>query len=131
MQRRWQEGSFDRKAARRAGFHVTMAPNGELYLNASVLDALGQPSHFVLMYDGLNHAIGVRPVNSSTPRAIGAANRGRGGGRTLRAFRLCQEFGIKFEAKVRFLRPRIEDRVLVLDLNYTDKNTRAWPRKDN
>jgi hypothetical protein len=131
MQRQWQEGSFDRKAARRAGFHVTMAPNGELYLNASVLDAMGQPSHFVLMYDGLNHAIGVRPVNSSTPRATRAANRGRGGGRTLRAFRLCQEFGIKFETKVRFLRPRIEDRVLVLDLNYTDKNTRAWPRKDN
>jgi len=128
MEREWIEGSFDRQTARRAGLHVTMSQDYEIYMNAGVIDALGSPTHYLLLYDRRNHALGIRPVNSSTPKAVHAAKRGRGGGRSLRAFRICKEFGIKFETKVRFLMPRVENGVLVLDLAYTDTKTRAWPR---
>jgi hypothetical protein len=119
MKREWETCNYDTKRARWGGFHVTMTPRGEIYMNANTLKAMDAGERFVLLYDRPTHTIGVQPANSLTPKSQGSTPKGKRGGRWVRAFRLLQQCGIGVEKTVRFLQPVIEDGVLILDLRNT------------
>jgi hypothetical protein len=119
MKREWEICKIDGTRARWAGFHVTMTPRGEIYMNANTLKALEAGERFLLQYDRLNNAIGVKPVNSLEPHSQGSSRKGKGRGRFVRAYRLLQQCGISVDKTVRFLQPVIEDGILILDLRNT------------
>ena len=120
MKREWVKCKIDTTRARWAGYHVTMTPRGEIYMNANTLKAMDAGEHFLLLYDPLNKTIGVKPVNSLEPDSQGSSGRGKRHGRFVRAYRLLQQCGISIDRTVRFLRPEIdEEGVLILDLRNT------------
>ena len=120
MKRSWETCTFDMKRARWAGFHVTMTPRGEIYMNANTLKAMDADEKFVLLYDRASNTIGIKVANALTPNAQGSSPKRKNGGRFVRAYRLLQQFGISVDRTIRFLKPEIdEDGVLILDLRNT------------
>ncbi len=128
MKREWETCNYDTKRARWSGYHVTMTPRGEIYMNANTLKAMDANERFVLLYDRMNKTIGVRPVNSLEPNSQGSSPKGSRGGRFVRAYRLLQQFNISIEHTVRFLKPEIdEEGILLLDLRLTTNILRIRP----
>ena len=128
MQRQWEKCTTYGKQARWSGFHVTMTPRGEIYMNGNTLKALDAGERFVLLYDRLNKIIGVKPVNSLEKDSQGSKKKGSHTGRSIRGYGFMQQFGISIDRTVRFLKPEIdEDGILLLDLKLTTNILRKRP----
>ena len=120
MQHQWETCTFDTTQARWSGIHVTMNPKGLIYLNGSAMSTLRHAERVELLYDRLNNTIGVKPSNTLNKFAFKAAVKGKHGGKKIRAYRLLQQFEIKLDRTVRFLKPEVNDEgVLILDLRHT------------
>jgi len=118
IQRRWQECPRDETPGRWAAIYATMNPKGEIMISRFTYEMMQSPEAFVLLYDRTNNTIGLRPARMRVVRnAFPTRGRGRHGGRVVRAYRLCCEFGITVPETIRFTDPAIDsDGVLLLDL---------------
>jgi hypothetical protein len=117
MDRHWEQIGRDNTPGRWSAFHVTMSPKGEIAINRFTLEVMDSPEAFHLLFDRLNHTIGLKPTKKAVRDAYPTSARGRHGARLVRAFRLCQECGIRLPETVRFLAPEIDqDGILNLDL---------------
>ena len=120
MQHTWETCTFDTTQARWSGIHVTMNPKGLIYLNGKAMSTLRHAERVELLYDRFNNTIGVKPSNTLNKFAFKAAVKGKHGGRKIRAYRLLQQFDIKLDRTVRFLKPEVNDEgFLILDLRNT------------
>lgn len=117
IHRHWQKIGRDERRGRWATFHVTMCPKGIIAISRFTLETLGDPEAFFLLFDKLNHTIGLQPTRKTEKDAYPTARRGTRGAKTVRAFRLCQVCGVRLPQTIRFTAPEIDhDGVLILDL---------------
>ncbi len=78
---------------------------------------MNEPKRIVVLFDRLNHTIGLKPATDLTKNAYPISPRGMHGGKKIRAQRIFQEFGIRVPQTIRFEHPWVdEDGVLNLDL---------------
>ena len=64
--------------------HVTLNRKGEIMLGARTVKKLGEPEAAVLLFDELNHAIGIRPTHPQHAKAHPLQTKSRGRHRVLR-----------------------------------------------
>src|SRR6059058_3145323 len=101
MKRQWEKCPRDETPARWAAPYVTMNRLGEIVLTRITYEIMGEPESFTLLFDRISNTIGLDPASSKTPDAFPAGPRGSYGGRVVRAYRLCQKFGIRLDNLVR------------------------------
>lgn len=124
MYRRWQE--FDDPGTPRiAKLHVSISPAGTILLSRNAFEALGEPTHVVLLWDAETDAIGIRPVTANTVNAFQVYATNRSGAYRFHALRFLIKYDIKLEFTVRFPNARIENGVLVLELATRVRSYRA------
>ena len=117
MNGQWAECPRENNQGRWARFYVAMNPKGDIKLSRFTMEMLDCPEAFLLLYDHVNHRIGLKPARLSTKNAYPASPRGPRGGKVIRANRLFDQFGITLTTNMRFTRPEIdEDGILLLDL---------------
>jgi len=113
----WKQIGRDPIRGRWATFHVTMCPKGIIALTRFTMETLGSPDAFFLLFDELNHTIGLQPTHKGVTDAYPTAARGSRGARMVRAHRLCLECNIRLAESIRFTAPEIDkDGILNLDL---------------
>ena len=123
--REWIECPRDPNASRWASLYATLNPKGDIVISRFTFEALEEPEHVVLMYDNRNHTIGIQKKSGVLAKnAYPVRSRGGHGGRVIRGYRLCREFGIRMESTVRFPYAEIENGVLILDLRDTEDASR-------
>jgi len=116
MTRKWIE--FDDPGTPRiAKLHVSISPTGGMNLSRNAYEALGKPSHVVMLWDADTETIGLRPVPPRTLNAFQLYDSGRSGAYRFHALRFVEKHKIKLDFTVRFPTARIEDGVLILELN--------------
>ena len=119
VRRNWEECPREAAESRWAALSVTLNAEGDIVISAFTHKTLGEPDSYLLLFDRERSVIGLRPARSAVERnAYPARDRGRHGGKRIRGYRMCREFGIRVERTVRFHRCRLDnDGVLILDLN--------------
>ncbi len=130
VRRNWEECPREAKEARWAAMYATMNAGGDIVISRFTHEALGSPDSYLLLYDRERHVIGLRPARLGVEKnAYPARLRGQHGGRRIRGYRLCREFGISVNETVRFHKCQMDNSgVLILDL----KDTRpAGKRRSN
>lgn len=133
IRRNWQECPREAKEARWAQLYATMNPDGDIIISRYTHEKLGAPDSYVLLFDREREVIGLRPARMDKEKnAYPARKRGNYGGRRIRGYRLCREFGIRIGQTVRFPRCQLDNRgILLLDLKDTrPANRRRNPRTD-
>lgn len=130
MERNWEECERDERPNRWSRLHVTMNPKGDISLTRLALDLLDTPEAVHLFFDKKNKLIGLKPTRLAMKNAYPVGKRGKRGGAVIRAFRLCQKFGINLDETVRFTDPHIDkDGILTLDLGKTTHCTSGRKKK--
>ena len=118
-ERRWKECPRDLASSRWSTLYATLNPNGDLVISRFTHEAMGSPKAYVLLYEPETSTIGLR-AESNVPEfnAYPANERGRHGGRRIRAYRLCREIRLSLPETVRFHQCYIDHHgILILDLN--------------
>lgn len=128
VKRKWAE--FASSPPPRAGsrLYVSLNQKGIIAINRRTYQALGEPEAVSLLFDIDNLTIGLRPCGLLMPNAFPIAQRGATGTHIIWALSFTNAHQIFVTGTIRFLKPEIEDGVLVLDLNYTARTTQS-PRK--
>ena len=120
MKRIWEVCPRDGTSARWAISCVSMNPKGEIRLNRYAHKAVGEPEACKLLFDRQNSTIGILGVPPGNKDAYPLRKKGPEGAFWIRAYRLCQEFGVRFPETIRFKNPEIdEEGVMILDLRNT------------
>ena len=119
VRRNWEECPKEARDARWASFYASMNPAGDIVISGYTHKKLGGTDGYLLLFDRERQVIGLRPARLEKDRnAYPARPRGKHGGRRIRGYRLCREFGIVLGRTVRFHRCRMDNQgVLILDLN--------------
>ncbi len=119
VRRNWEECPREAAESRWAALYATLNAEGDIVISAFTHKTLGAPDSYLLLFDRERSVIGLRPARSAVERnAYPARDRGRHGGKRIRGYRMCREFGIRVERTVRFHRCQLDnDGVLILDLN--------------
>ncbi len=126
----WVEIKRDDVQPQYAGLHVTMNKKGHIVMNRFAHEQLGSPEWFRLLYDTVNHRIGLKPVEASTPHAYPALKSNRTG-IMVRAHRLMREKRIMLPHTMQFDEVAIDtDGILTLDLRTARPSRRALARKN-
>ena len=124
MGRKWEE--FDDPGTPRiAKLHVSMSPYGTMNVSRNAYEALGKPSHVVMLWESDTAAIGLRPVPPETTNAFRLYDSGRSGAHRFHALRFVLKHKISLQYTVRFPTAHIENGVLVLDLDKIVRSPRA------
>lgn len=121
VRRDWEECPREAKESRWAAMYASLNPDGDIIISRYTHEALGSPDSYVLLFDRERQVIGMRPARLAVEKnAYPARPRGRHGGRRIRGYRLCREFGISIGKTVRFHRCQMDNNgVLILDLQDT------------
>ena len=123
MARRWEE--FDEPGTPRiAKLHVSMSPTGNMLIGRNAYEALQQPTHAVMLWDGETDTIGIRPVPPRTLNAFQLYATNRSGAYRFHALRFMVKYEIQLDYTVRFPTATIEDGVLLLELKYRVRSPR-------
>lgn len=118
VRRNWEECPREATESRWQALYCTLNPEGDIVISAYTHKTLGSPDSYLLLFDRERSVIGLRPARLALERnAYPARDRGRHGGKRVRGYRLCREFGIRVPQTVRFHRCQLDnDGVLILDL---------------
>lgn len=102
--------------------HVTLDRRGQFYLNREAVIKLGEPVAVRVMFNKEAGLIGIAaaPLNGKGSFELRSKHGSESAARTFIAKSFCNLIEILPERTLLFLDPRIEDGVLVLDLNSTD-----------
>lgn len=119
VRRNWEECPREAAESRWATLFATLHPSGDIIISRFTHETMGSPDSYLLLFDRERSVIGMRPAKAAVERnAYPARNRGNHGGKRIRGYRLCREFGIGVGRTVRFHRCQVDnDGVLILDLN--------------
>jgi len=123
MLRNWEE--FDDPGTPRiADLHVSMSPYGTMLVSRNAYQALGKPTHVIMLWEAETSTIGIKPVPPFTLNAFQLYDSGRSGAHRFHALRFIQKHKINLDYTVRFPTARIEDGVLVLELTHCVRSPR-------
>ncbi len=105
-----------------------------MMLSRNAYEALGQPTHVVMLWEGETDTVGIRPVPPQTVNAFELYYSGRSGAYRFHAMRFLLKHDIRLDYTVRFPTAAIEDGVLLLELKYRVRSPRfvrpVPPRKE-
>ena len=135
MKVEWEEIKKGDAHAASAGIRATLNSQGQIFFNRTTHKRLGQPQAVLLLYDRINHRIGVRAANPGHRNAWKLGVKAHGA-RIVRAYKLLAEKGIIVPDTVEFPDAFIDDdEILTLDLRsarvsrrYLENIDRAKPR---
>ena len=96
-----------------------------MLLSRNAYEALGQPTHVVMLFEEETSTIGIRPVPPRTLNAFQLYDSGRSGAYRFHALRFVQKHDIRLDQTVRFPTATIENGVLILELKYRVRSPRA------
>lgn len=120
VHRRWEICPREARESRWATPYATINAAGDIVISRLTHETLGSPDGYVLLYDREREIIGLKPARANEKNAYPARQRGRHGGRRVRAYRLCREFGIHVFETVRFHHCMLDrEGILLLDLRDT------------
>lgn len=126
MRTDWRECPRQERTGQWSAIYVTLNAKGCIVLGKAVYQRLGEPKAFLLLYDGVNNRIGLKPTGAGIRNAFPAGKSGRHGGRLIRAFRLLTEFGIHVKETLQFPDAEIDhDGILILDMRSARVSARA------
>ena len=125
IERNWQEFKGSPPPRNGNRMYVSVNNRGVIVLNRRSYESLDKPEAVLLLFDGDHYAIGLKPCTRLMPNAFPLAPRGRTGGHVIWAFSFCKEHEIKPTGTIRFLEPKVENGILVLDLNHTARTTQV------
>lgn len=115
--------SFDPHLMPRAArvIHVTLSPRAEFYLNQGAMIKLGEPVAVRLLFNKQPGLIGIAavPLNSKGSFELRPKHGVEAAGRVFRATEFCRAFGLQFDRTIMFRDPKLEEGILVLDINST------------
>ena len=115
------------------GFYVSVNERGIILLNRKAFAELGSPEAVALLYDEENSTIGLSPVEPWRDTSFPVQPRGVSGNQLVRAMPFLKANKIKINYTVKFLKPEIENDILILDLNCTARATQSpragWRKK--
>ncbi len=124
MARNWIE--FDDPGTPRiAKLHVSMSPYGTINVSRNAFEALGRPTHVVMLWEADTSTIGIKPVPPFTLNAFQLYDSGRAGAHRFHALRFVTKHNIKLDYTIRFPTAHLEYGVLVLELNKIARSPRA------
>lgn len=125
IERKWVE--FAASPAPRAGraMYVSLNQRGLIVLNRHTYKAMGEPEAVQLLFDADNVTIGLRPCELLMPNAFKINRRGESGTHIITATRFTKAHQINPTGTIRFLKPHIEDGVLILDIGLTARTTQT------
>jgi hypothetical protein len=130
MRADWRECQREERSGQWSAIYVTLNAKGYIVLGKTAYQRLGEPKAFLLLYDGTNNRIGLKPTAAGIRNAFPAAKSGRHGGRLIRALRLLNEFGIDVKETLQFPDAEIDhDGVLILDMRSARVSSRAIVRR--
>ena len=126
MRANWKEVQTDTERGKWAAMRVTLNARGDLAMSAVTWERMGSPAAFVVLFDGVNNRIGLKPAERTTRNAFRCSQRGRYGAKVLRVYRLIVDHRIDLTETLEFFNPaRDEDGILVLDLRTAKLSARA------
>jgi len=129
MKAEWVEVKRGDVMPQYAGLYVSMNPKGEIVMNAFAYRELGSPAAFLLLYDRVNHRIGLKPTARAMRNAYPVLRSNRTG-RMVRAYRLLREQRIVLPQTMQFDQAEIDDDgILILDLRTATPSRRALARE--
>jgi hypothetical protein len=115
MGTRWIE--FDERQRRRSeGYFITLNGAGEFLMNRSLFEGMGQPAAVTLYFDPGSSLIGLRKADPNLPNAFAVRERGKCGGRLIRASTFARKWNIRLNGTFSFPEPKFDDDILVLPL---------------
>jgi len=119
MIRHWEEFEGGPNAVRNE-LHITLNRRCEILLGARTVKELGEPEAAVLLFDRINHTIGIRQAHPRHPNAHPLHAKSRGRHRLIRASEFCRHHKIRVTETVAFTTAEIgEHGILILDLRTT------------
>lgn len=122
----WKECPRETYQTQWATIYVTINSKGYIVLGKTTYKKLDAPKAFLLLFDGVNNRIGLKPTGLAIKNAFPVCVSGKHGGKMVRAFRLLVEFGIEIKETLQFHDAQInEDGVLILDLRSARVSARA------
>ena len=105
--------------------HVTLSPNGRIFMNRKAHALLGKPSAVYLYYSRADDQIGMEPSSPRLPESMPVLETKQGW--RVNAAPFCRNFGIKLDTTEKFIRPEHSNDGLILKLSETV--TVSSPRK--
>src|SRR5688572_6835854 len=117
----WQQFDISKMPPAMRRTHVTLDPLGVFYLNHGAMFDLGEPVAVRLMYEKDAGLIGIAAAPLKAKGAIELRTK-YGEDSPVRIFharQFCHHLGILPERTIMFCEPKLEDGVLILDLNTT------------
>ena len=97
--------------------HVTLAPNGRLFINKRVHELIGKPNAVFLYFSRADDQIAIQPTRASSPEAMPLFDNKQGW--RVNAAPFCRHFGIQLHETQKFIHPQITDGGLILKLGET------------
>ena len=116
MSMEWKVLTRGDAAAQFPVLYATLNPKGSIVINRSAHELMGSAEAFTVMFDPLRHRLGLKAATVGDPNAYPARKYGHSGARIVRAHRMLKEFGIRPPDTLEFPEAKIDDGVLILDL---------------
>ena len=114
----WTEFTLSDRETSVAWMQATLINRGLISLNRAAFRAMGQPKAVTLLFDQMNHLIGLRPAGALAKNAIPLVQRkDSGGSYRLRAKKFCNYYQISTDHAMVFKNiQRLDDGTLILPL---------------
>lgn len=127
----WKEIEREPNAGRWKTTYVSLSPKGVIALSGATWRKLGSPAAFVILFDGPNQRIGLRPARITDRNAYPAITRGSSPGRYLNANQMMAEEKISLQYGLRFKDAETDpDGILILDLRTAEVSKASVARRN-
>lgn len=116
MDLQWEE--FTQKSNYRAEMlRISLNGRGHFLLNQKAVTELGEPSAIILLFERSGRLIGLKPSEADVEHSYELRRHGSSQNYSLKAKAFCDYYGINVGDSVVFNSIRVENGMIVLDLN--------------
>lgn len=121
----WKVLTKGEAAAQFPVLYATLNPQGSIVIGRAAFEKMGSPEAFLVMFDPLRHRLGLKAASEGEPNAYPARKWGGSGAKVVRAHRMLKEFGVRPPDTLEFPEAKIDDGVLILDMQTAKTSARA------
>ena len=123
LERHFEKFTAGPALAKQKRVHVTLRPDGVIYLNENMYRILGKPGAVALYYSRETETIAVEPANPRLPAHFPLLRKGDAGWE-ISAGPFCGHYGLRPKQTQQFIRPDIDNSgILLLNLRETVNST--------
>ena len=131
LERDFEEFEGGPNIASQHKLHVTIRPDGAMYMNLNTHRQLGSPQAVKLFYSRERDTIAVAPGNPRQPKSFIVKKAQAGGGYWIRSAPFCSHYRIRVSETQRFVDAEIDAAgYLILDLKRTvNPTSKKWKQR--